>query len=1012
MEEELNFTADLLKIEERIFNYINLVLAIYITPLLITSLLRINYTGFKWVYIFHIFIVAIIWLLFLLRKKTKFTSRVIAFIIILSTLLIPSIPSFGAQAYWEATVMVIVFITAMFLGRRAGFLFLSYVALYIIVFGYLFIIKPAIPSFSLILKSSVLYDLLFRWSLIIVNSLIIIYAIGRYRDFFVKSMENFLLAERKAEESEAKYKQLADVTFEGIVIHDKGIVIDVNLSLAKMSGYTREELIGINVMKLVHEKYHALVNENISKDYAEPYEFIAVRKDGSTFPVEVEARNYKTEDNKTLRVTAVRDITKRKKIEEELREKEIKYSYLFNNSLETIWATDKQFNLIYVNEAAYNFMGYTLEEFMGMNPADYTAPEGMKLLRENAEKLIAEYQKGKIRQVKFEVQQTKKDGTVIDVEITGQLLLNDKGEFIGFQGRSIDITDRKKIEKQLKNQTKEIKLNNERLESLLEISRFQTKSVKELLDFALHEAIRLTNSKIGFIFYYDNATQQLILNSWSKDVMKECKIEGSNNIFDLADTGLWAEPIRQRKPILINDYQADNPMKHGTPEGHVEITKYLAAPVFSENNIVAIVAVANKPTDYDDSDIRQLTLLMDNAWKISERVTLIEELQNAKEKAEESEKLKTEFLQNISHEVRTPLNGILGFSNFLIEPDLTHKERTEYLNIIRNSGNQLLRIIDDIMEISQLGTKQVKVTKKQICLNKLLSELYSIFDIEAKTNKIPLYLKKGLPDKESTILTDKTKLVRILNSLLENSFKFTSEGFIEFGYLLKTDNEPAELEIYVKDTGIGIKPESQNTIFVRFSQEEKELSKKVGGLGLGLSIAKENVKLLGGNITVESQKGKGSTFFVTIPYEPVYLKAKKRDSKDNKHKKDIKKEKYTVLIAEDEAINYLFLAIFLKEHGPNLVTLHARNGKEAVEMCKKNPKIDFVFMDLKMPRMSGFEATKLIKEFRPELPIVAQTAYSTEEKREQALLAGCDDFISKPIEEHTLKEIIEKYFVK
>jgi signal transduction histidine kinase/ActR/RegA family two-component response regulator len=388
----------------------------------------------------------------------------------------------------------------------------------------------------------------------------------------------------------------------------------------------------------------------------------------------------------------------------------------------------------------------------------------------------------------------------------------------------------------------------------------------------------------------------------------------------------------------------------------------------------------------------------------AQKISKITERMKTEQKAEESDKLKTEFINNMSHEIRTPMNGILGFSKLLQKKGKSEEERNNYINIIQNCGNQLMRIIDDILEISKLGTKQITITEKQICLNDFLLNLFSIFDIKAKENKTPLYLKRGLSNDKSIILTDEVKLNKILSNLIENALKFTNSGFIEYGY----HQENSILKFYVKDTGIGIKPGKQGTIFERFSQEEKELSKNVGGLGLGLSIAKENAELLGGKITLNSEKGKGATFFVTIPYKPVNTEI---DNSEN-YLTIEKQDKCTILIVEDEEVNYLYLEMLLEDEIEiNCRILHAKHGKEAVEMCKENPEIDFILMDLKMPIMNGFEATKLIKEFKPDLPIVAQTAYTTREDKKKAFSAGCDDFISKPINEETLNEIMNKYLI-
>lgn len=246
-----------------------------------------------------------------------------------------------------------------------------------------------------------------------------------------------------------------------------------------------------------------------------------------------------------------------------------------------------------------------------------------------------------------------------------------------------------------------------------------------------------------------------------------------------------------------------------------------------------------------------------------------EELTYAKERAEESDRLKTQFLNNMSHEVRTPMNGIIGFSQLLDIPDLDEKSRKFYINTIQQSSNQLLSIIDNIIEISKLGTKQVKVFENEIILNAFLSELQAVFKIEANKKGIDFELKCDLPDSECKIFIDEIKLYKVLSNLLENAMKFTEKGFVEFGYrIIQQDlglGSDKAIQFYIKDTGIGIELEKQKVIFEKFSQAEGELSRQFGGLGLGLSIAKENTKLMKGTICLNSERGKGSEFIVTVP---------------------------------------------------------------------------------------------------------------------------------------------------
>lgn len=396
--------------------------------------------------------------------------------------------------------------------------------------------------------------------------------------------------------------------------------------------------------------------------------------------------------------------------------------------------------------------------------------------------------------------------------------------------------------------------------------------------------------------------------------------------------------------------------------------------------------------------------MLHTTWRdITSRKKMELDLIHAKKKAEEANRLKSEFIKNMSHEIRTPMNGIIGFSNMLDKSGITVEKRRYYSKIVQNSSQQLLKIIDDILEISTLETKQETLKEEEFCLNDLLMELFSIFNLNSKQRNIPIYVKKAFQDEESYIISDKTKLNKILSNLIDNALKFTNEGFIELGYFIESDN----LVLYVKDTGIGILQKNQEIIFERFSQESIEITEKHGGLGLGLSICRENAQLLGGDISLESVKGKGSTFNLNIPYK--IAKSKKIESSDSLSNDLIKNEKYKILVAEDEEVNYLYIeALFQEEYNHNCVLFHAKNGEEAIRKCLDSD-INLVLMDIKMPLMGGLEAAKKIKAKYPNLPIIAQTAYSTQSDKDLALRCGCNDFISKPIRKDELFGLINKH---
>jgi PAS domain S-box-containing protein len=385
-----------------------------------------------------------------------------------------------------------------------------------------------------------------------------------------------------------------------------------------------------------------------------------------------------------------------------------------------------------------------------------------------------------------------------------------------------------------------------------------------------------------------------------------------------------------------------------------------------------------------------------------ERIQRInEEFQIARQKAEVSDRLKSAFLANMSHEIRTPMNGIIGFSEMMTDPELTAAERNEYAKIIVDSSRQLLAIVNDILDISRIEAGLVFLAKEEMCINELINTLFTFFEPQAVEKNVILKSVKSLKDKESEVRTDKTRLRQILTNLLNNALKFTAVGEIEFGYVLAE----GYLQFFVRDTGIGIPAEMHEKIFEPFRQAELEISFHYGGTGLGLSISSKLAELLGGKIWLESEPGKGSVFYFTIPYNPTAV--------DNLSNALIGKEQApqasgaVILIAEDDDTNYFFLETALSKENAKLI--RATNGLQAVEICMNNQAIQLVLMDIKMPVMNGYDATRKIKENRPDLPVIVQTAYAMNEDRKKANEAGCDDYIAKPIRITELLKIVSKY---
>jgi PAS domain S-box-containing protein len=870
---------------------------------------------------------------------------------------------------------------------------------------------------------------------------------------------------------------------------------------------------------MIHDYFR---NEVIAKGRPFDNEFRIIRFNDKSIRWVHSIAKSESQKNINKLIGTTRDITAQKEAEVALRESEEKFRLSFMTGLDAFYvATLEEGRITDANQVFEDVFGYSHDEVIGKtslelnlynDPADRAAM--VKELKAN----------GFVKDL--ELKGRKKDGTQIMVSISVSVTKLENRPYV--IGVIRDITMRKQTEKLLE-------LNTFRIEALLKLNQMAKSDLKEITDFALEQAVELTQSKIGYLAFLNEDESVMTMHSWSKSAMAECAIDDKPIIYPVVDTGLWGEAVRQRKPIITNDYAADNPLKKGYPHGHVALERHMNVPVFLGDRIVLVAGVGNKSEDYSANDANELILMMEGMWRLIERkrseMELIEtkekaeasefrlklatasgqlgiwdwdvinnvmiwddrmyelygmtkddfsnnnnieawihglhpedkqsaidalnaalagtkdfdlsfrvlhpdktvlylkangsviidaegnsirmiginkditeskqaeeQLMIAKEKAEESDRLKTAFLNNISHEIRTPLNGILGFASYIVQPNITQKEKEGYLSELTHSSFRLINTVTDFMDMSLIVSGNMHVNPQPVEMYSLMQILQQRFLGFSNEKKLELIIQQGQIPDGFMLKTDEELLMKLLSHLLSNAIKFTAKGNITIGFEFKSN----ELELFVRDTGIGVSDEYKDRIFDVFMQENVSDTRGYEGSGLGLSIAKGIAKLLGGTIRMESAKAVGTTVFVSFPVESNEIG--KVDG-ITFNEKQIDKVSF-LLIAEDDDASYLFIETVMKKYSDHIV--RAANGKEAVDFCLNNPDIDMVLMDIKMPVMDGYEATRKIRQFNKNVIIIAQTAYGLAGDKNKAIEAGCNDYISKPINKDELYAIVLK----
>ncbi len=657
-----------------------------------------------------------------------------------------------------------------------------------------------------------------------------------------------------------------------------------------------------------------------------------------------------------------RDLIKSKSITKGLKKAEEQNRFqsgLLNVVEQAVIVTKPDGEIIFWNPFAENVYGWSSEEVIGRNIMNITVPQ---VSQTQATEIMAQIGAGKSWSGEFMVRHH--NGTTFPIYVTDTPILNEQGELTGILGISTDISARKQAEEALKE-------SEERYRGFID------------------------NIQAGVVIH-DANTSILVNNKKASELLglSDEQLKGKK-AFD-SD---WHFTNINNRILRFEEYPVNLIQKTKEP-----IKDYVVGVNRPATNDKVWLMVNGFPVVENSGNISEIII---SFIDFTSHKNAEDELIKAKEKAEESDRLKSAFLANMSHEIRTPMNGILGFTNLLKEPGLSGKDQQKFIDIIEKSGNRMLSTINDIIDISKIEASQVDVIISDINLNKQMDELLEFFLSEAKKKNIKLSITKKVPDQQANFKSDKEKLNSILTNFIKNAIKYTHAGSIEFGYSINKKAKQNELEFYVKDTGIGISTERQKAVFSRFVQADIEDRQVYEGSGLGLAISKAYVEMLGGKIWVESKEGVGSQFYFTLPYNTNNKQIREKNTGNSNKPLSVKKG-LKVLIVDDDEFAVTYLSTILKEYGKDMLV--AKTGIEAVDICRDNPDIDVVLMDIKIPGIDGYEATRQIREFNKEVFIFAQTAYAQSGDREKSIQAGCDDYISKPINKEKLLEIISNRF--
>jgi PAS domain S-box-containing protein len=802
---------------------------------------------------------------------------------------------------------------------------------------------------------------------------------------FERFTTNRLLSEMKKSQ---QYLDVAGVIM--VAIDIQGNISMINKKGCLLLGYNESEVTGKNWFETaipekernqVSEVFQRIISGDITP--VEYYENSIVNRHGEIRIVAWHnALLYDDNGKISGTLSSGEDITDRKLTEEAL----AKEKYLFDSLIETIpdniYFKDTKSRFIEINKNMAMAFGLNdPKEAIGKTDHDFFDKEHADQAFQDEQRII----ESGVPIIGKEEKEVWPDGHTTWALTTKVPLREESGKIMGIMGISREITEHKLAEEALRD-SEEIFRNFMEYSPVYVFFKDEniraiklSKNYEQMLGKPLNELLGKTMDEL----FPSDIAKRMVEDD--KSILNEGKLV----VADEELNGRFYTTIKY--PIRIDNN-----------------TRYLAGFTIDITEKKKAEEILIRQKLEIEKQNREYAALNAEYLSLNEELrTSNEELAAARDRAMESDQLKSAFLANMSHEIRTPMNAIIGFSDLLNNPDLPTAKQQQFTRTIRQRSYDLLALINDILDISKIEAGQMTLTEESGNLEELIADVYNTFKtvwcVSGKS-EVKLKYKNHLSARENRIITDRGRLRQILSNLIGNAFKFTTEGSITIGCHMGKNQM---LEFSVKDTGIGITPDKQSIIFDRFRQADEIYSRQFGGTGLGLSISKGLVELMGGKIWVESEPGKGSDFCFAIPYKPD---ARNHETFVENKSAVYQWKKLKLLLVEDDVSNTYYLKEALNETGINIVPVTL--GKEAIDLIRNKKTFDLVLLDLRLPDIEGFNVVKQIKKFQPKLPVIIQTAYASDSYKKRSMKVGCADYLTKPIRKDDLLDAIGRCLEK